>query len=122
MALFGGSKSTTTNKTDINERNLSFVDYSEGGGSPVAILDSPGARVTQTDQGAIKAAFAFGDKSLDFAGDAFDSALGSISSSANRAISAAENASRGELSQLFKQYGQYAVGAFAIFAIVRAFR
>lgn len=122
MALFGGSKSTTTNRTDVNERNLSFTDYSEDGGSPVAILDSPGASVVSTDLGAVKRAFDFGDKALDFAGDNFDSALGAVSKSANRAIDAAENASRGELSQLFKQYGQFAVAGFAIFAIVRAIK
>lgn len=157
MGLFSSRKSstsTTNNQTNINERALSNVDYSDDGGTFVNILDSSGASVSFTDQGAVDRAFDFGNRSLNFGlsaldfsedaldraldfgrdslevtddafrfvGGAFDSALDEIASNTDRAISASERASRGELSQLFNQYGQYAFIALAVFAVARAFR
>lgn len=102
MALFGGKKtvSTSTSETNVNERT--FVTGANSAG--IILADSPGARIEQTDLGAVTAAFGFAD-----------SALATTRAATSQAIGAAERASRGELKASLDSILKYGLWGVAIY-------
>jgi len=112
MGLFSSKSSSTTN-TQVDETN---VGIGASSGPVVAITNSSGVRISQTDQGAVSGAFGLAGEALDFASDAQRQAGQSVKS----ALAIREGANKSDLQETVQTFTKYAAGALALYFISKA--
>lgn len=103
-----GGKSSSSSKTEnINKENtINLVDYSEeGSGSNVVVAESDSqVSITNTDQGAIDAGRDIALASIDYGGNLFDKAIGSIKETTSQAVKAVEKSTRDASEESLTQF------------------
>lgn len=98
FSLFGSSKSSSQS-TDSSTRQAN-VDTSGDGATGVGV-EGTGNTVTLTDQGAVAAAFGFGDSSLAFADAQARRAYESMTQSLGQAMTFSERAADSAMQHVF---------------------